>query len=257
MNISSIGYNSIYGSGSRIVCEPERGRYLLLLSRSGIRLKTGEKYISMPEDTLIIYDDCTTWDYAADGGVLVCDWVCFEPSGDSELLEAGEIALNTPLRFLDTELVSLLIRSMEEEFYSVSSRRAKLLEQMMKIILAKAGECRSSREPQQTADPHYSAMMELRERIYRNPQMKWNVDALAAAVNMSRSYFQHVYRDMFGVSCMSDVINGKIEKAKEILSETSCTVSQVAAMCGYDNEEHFMRQFKKIVGVTPTRYRKK
>ena len=55
---------------------------------------------------------------------------------------------------------------------------------------------------------------------------------------------------------MTDVINGKIEKAKEILSETGCTVSQVAAMCGYDNEEHFMRQFKKIVGVTPTGYRK-
>ncbi|MDE6788835.1 MAG: AraC family transcriptional regulator, partial [Ruminococcus sp.] len=29
------------------------------------------------------------------------------------------------------------------------------------------------------------------------------------------------------------------------------------AMCGYDNEEHFMRQFKKIVGVTPTGYRRK
>ena len=74
---------------------------------------------------------------------------------------------------------------------------------------------------------------------------------------MSRSYFQHIYREIFGVSCISDVINGKIEKAKVILSETSCTVSQAAAMCGYDNEEHFMRQFKKLVGVTPTVYRKK
>jgi len=80
---------------------------------------------------------------------------------------------------------------------------------------------------------------------------------MAADVSMSRSYFQHIYREVFGVSCMTDVISGKIEKAKEILSETACTVSQVAAMCGYENEEHFMRQFKKIVGVTPTGYRKK
>ena len=50
---------------------------------------------------------------------------------------------------------------------------------------------------------------------------------------------------------MSDVISRKIEKAKEILSETDCTVSRVASMCGYDNEEHFMR----IVGMTPTSYR--
>jgi AraC family transcriptional regulator of arabinose operon len=86
--------------------------------------------------------------------------------------------------------------------------------------------------------------------------MKWNVDSMAAVVNMSRSYFQHIYREIFGVSCMTDVINGKIEKAKEILNETGCTVSQVATMCGYENDEHFMRQFKKIVGVTPTVYRK-
>ena len=78
---------------------------------------------------------------------------------------------------------------------------------------------------------------------------------MAADVNMSRSYFQHLYSEVFGVSCMADVISGKIEKAKEILSETGCTVSQVASMCGYDNDEHFMRQFKKIVGVTPTKYR--
>jgi AraC family transcriptional regulator of arabinose operon len=55
---------------------------------------------------------------------------------------------------------------------------------------------------------------------------------------------------------MSDVISSKIEKAKEVLTGTTCTVNQVAAMCGYDNEEHFMRQFKKIVGMTPTAYRK-
>lgn len=80
---------------------------------------------------------------------------------------------------------------------------------------------------------------------------------MASEVNMSRSYFQHIYRETFGVSCITDVISGKIEKAKELLSETTFTVSQVSLMCGYDNEEHFMRQFKKMVGVTPTKYRKK
>ncbi|MDD6345585.1 MAG: AraC family transcriptional regulator, partial [Oscillospiraceae bacterium] len=64
------------------------------------------------------------------------------------------------------------------------------------------------------------------------------------------------YRETFGISCISDVIVSKTDKAREILSTTSCTVSQVAVMCGYDSDEHFMRQFKKVVGVTPTVYRK-
>ena len=127
----------------------------------------------------------------------------------------------------------------------------------MRLLLVNAEFTPDRRQSgQQTAEPHYSSLIDLRAKIYRNPQLKWNVDTMAADVNMSRSYLQHIYREVFGVSCISDVINGKIEKAKEILSETSCTVSQVASMCGYDNEEHFMRQFKKIVGMTPTRYRK-
>ena len=133
----------------------------------------------------------------------------------------------------------------------------KIIDIMMKTLLFKSAERSLNSEIMESAvDPHYNSLVELREKIYRNPQMKWNVDSMAAVVNMSRSYFQHIYREIFGVSCMTDVINGKIEKAKEILSETGCTVSQVAAMCGYENDEHFMRQFKKIVGVTPTVYRK-
>ena len=87
--------------------------------------------------------------------------------------------------------------------------------------------------------------------------MKWNVNTMAACANMSRSYFQHLYHDTFGVSCITDVINGKIEKAKKLLGETDSTVSRIASMCGYENEEHFMRQFKKTVGVTPSAFRKK
>jgi AraC family transcriptional regulator of arabinose operon len=139
----------------------------------------------------------------------------------------------------------------------MNARRVKMLDSLLRTLLMKLSDTGMRRDMSQSAlDPHYSALIELRAKIYRNPQLKWNVDTMAADVNMSRSYFQHIYRVFFGVSCIADVINGKIEKAKEILSETSCTVSQVAAMCGYENEEHFMRQFKKTVGVTPTRFRK-
>ena len=132
-----------------------------------------------------------------------------------------------------------------------------MLDSLMRMLLIKAADSSGRRDTvQQSADPHYSSLVDLRAKIYRNPQLKWNVDTMAADVNMSRSYLQHIYREVFGVSCISDVISSKIEKAKELLTETSCTVSQVAFMCGYDNEEHFMRQFKKLVGMTPTRYRR-
>ena len=253
MNIVSAGWNCIYGTDYRFSCEMESSMFLFILMRSKFRLDG----VFMPKNTFLIFDGSRESEYSAADDILVCDWICFEADREADFLDT-EFDFNVPVRHSDSGFISGLIRNITAEFYSLNSRRIKILDFMMKTLLMKAAASCSHRESiQSSSEPHYSSLIELREKIYRNPQMKWNVDAMAAYVNMSRSYFQHVYRETFGVSCMTDVISGKIEKAKEILSETGCTVSQVAAMCGYDNEEHFMRQFKKVTGVTPTGYRKK
>ena len=243
MNIRSIGYNSVYAGSYSFQAEVEMGVYMLVLTKSRARFWVNGECISAAPNSLIIYDDTCERQYAAD---------------ESEFIDALKLPLNRVIPHCDSETIDVLMRNIMTEFYSLGSARIKMLDALMRTLLAKVGETTDRRgELRQTSDPHYSSLIELREKIYRNPQLKWNVDTMAADVNMSRSYFQHIYREVFGVSCISDVISGKIEKAKEILSETDCTVSQVAAMCGYDNEEHFMRQFKKIVGETPTKYRKK
>lgn len=257
MNVHCIGFNSIHGSGYRIRREPIKNGYMLILMKSGGVFYFGGVEEKADRDSLIIYDSSSVQEYGADGGVFIYDWVCFDSDGDGDFFESLEIPVNTLIQYTDAEFISGIIRNIANEFFSMGSRRAKMIDSLLKMLLIKVSEINVTRGiSQQNVDPHYSILAELREKIYRNPQLKWSVDAMAADVNMSRSYFQHIYRELFGISCISDVISAKIEKAKEILSETSCTVSQVAAMCGYDNEEHFMRQFKKLVGVTPTVYRK-
>jgi AraC family transcriptional regulator of arabinose operon len=54
---------------------------------------------------------------------------------------------------------------------------------------------------------------------------------------------------------MTDVINSRIEHAKYLLTTTDISVKQIAQLCGYNNENHFMRQFKEITGITPTKFR--
>ncbi|MBQ9807249.1 MAG: helix-turn-helix transcriptional regulator [Ruminococcus sp.] len=257
MDIKCVGCGSVYSTGYSVSREPSQGEYMLLLTRSRTAFTIEGVRAVVPEGTMILYNDTVRREYAAEDAGMICDWVCFTPGSDAEFLDSLELMFNRPFRTGDPQLVSGLIRSIGSEFYSLSSRRTKMLDSLMRLLLVNAEFTPDRRQSgQQTAEPHYSSLIDLRAKIYRNPQLKWNVDTMAADVNMSRSYLQHIYREVFGVSCISDVINGKIEKAKEILSETSCTVSQVASMCGYDNEEHFMRQFKKIVGMTPTRYRK-
>ncbi|MEI0735875.1 AraC family transcriptional regulator [Paenibacillus sp. JTLBN-2024] len=53
------------------------------------------------------------------------------------------------------------------------------------------------------------------------------------------------------------MINGRLEHAKYLLDNSSLPIAAIAKMCGYENDTHFMRQFKKFVGETPSGYKKR
>jgi transcriptional regulator GlxA family with amidase domain len=48
----------------------------------------------------------------------------------------------------------------------------------------------------------------------------------------------------------------RIGEAKKLLATTPLKVNEISARVGYDNEKHFMKSFKAIVGVSPSEYRK-
>lgn len=257
MNIRCIGCDSVYDIGS-VFRRAAAGEMMLMLTRSRCRFNVRGLIMRVPADTLIIFDGKYPVEYSAEDCPLVCDWICFEAEKEQDFIASLELTYNRPVSLPNIKAVSELIRNIFDEFNAEGPRRTKTIDSLMRILLVKAGDLPEVREgmPDRENEPHFEALSELRSKIYRSPEMKWNVDTMAAYAKMSRSYFQHLYHDTFGVSCIADVINGKIEKAKVLLGESDRTVSQVASMCGYENEEHFMRQFKKNVGVTPTNFRK-
>ena len=105
------------------------------------------------------------------------------------------------------------------------------------------------------AIPCNGILSQLRMSILNAPHKKWTVPDMAQTVHMSPSYFQHLYKQMFGISCMQDVIAARLKNAKFYLRTSDMSIQSLAEFCGYENELHFMRQFKKQEGMTPTQYR--
>ena len=102
---------------------------------------------------------------------------------------------------------------------------------------------------------YFQQFSELRNELYSSPQTHLPVEKIAARLNLSKSYFQHIYKELFGCSVVTDIINSRLEYAKYLLANSSLSVSAIAKMCGYENDTHFMRQFKRFEGVTPSRFR--
>lgn len=83
------------------------------------------------------------------------------------------------------------------------------------------------------------------------------ISRLAAAVNMSESYFMNKFREYVGLSAIEYLSHFRIEKACRALIGTKKSVMEIALECGFGNLSNFNRQFKRIAGCTPTEYRKR
>lgn len=259
MHILEIGYHSLLRQDDH-VSEPAGmdGKLLLLASAPTDLLAAGQPMHAEPGDA-VIFTEKTPLRIAPAGEDLLYDWMLFAPGSDSSFYQALQIPENTLLRFGDTAFLTVLLEQLCAEFYASNAKRSDMISCLMKALLiriAETGGPISSQQAAANSDPHYPELVRLREKIYANPQEKWSVEMLCSEVNMSRSYFQLIYRETFGMTCIADVINCKMNRARELLTSTSYTISHIAQLCGYDNEEHFMRQFKKNNGVTPTVFRR-
>lgn len=79
---------------------------------------------------------------------------------------------------------------------------------------------------------------------------------LAAECNISEVYFRKLFTKHFGRSPKQFMIDLRIQKAKQLLSEGVISVSAISERSGFSNPYHFCRLFKQRTGITPSEYRK-
>ena len=83
------------------------------------------------------------------------------------------------------------------------------------------------------------------------PTVKYYADKLC----LSSNYFGDMFKKETGKSPQEYIQEKVIELAKERISGTADTVSQIAYSLGFQYPQHFCRLFKKRVGYTPSEYR--
>jgi AraC-like DNA-binding protein len=93
--------------------------------------------------------------------------------------------------------------------------------------------------------------------ISSNFQKCWTVDELAGIVNLSKSRFKKLFKQETQLSPTQFVRHLRFEKAKELLETTHLTIKEIGFAVGINDQSHFVRDFKKKYGISPTEYRNK
>ncbi len=85
----------------------------------------------------------------------------------------------------------------------------------------------------------------------------WTIEELAKQVGVSRSLLAERFTDLVGIPPMQYLAKWRMQIASELLTNGSAKVAAVAVEIGDASEAAFSRAFKKMVGMSPSAWRRR
>ena len=87
---------------------------------------------------------------------------------------------------------------------------------------------------------------------YMDPDLSLN--SICSYLNISTSYFSTIFKEETGETFTEVLIRTRMEKAKELLENTTMKNYEIAEKVGFSDPHYFGISFKKMTGCTPTEY---
>ena len=82
------------------------------------------------------------------------------------------------------------------------------------------------------------------------------VEDLADLVDLSPGHFCRSFKDAFDVTPHAYLIQARIRRAQSLMCATDESLSRIAVSCGLADQAHLTRLFRRLVGVTPSAWRR-
>ncbi len=256
INLTICGYNSHHHNPCNIEHPEGLSDYLLLLVKTKAWFTIDKKRQITEPNMAILFDKNTYIHYGCNTPGYSDDWIHFHISKDEEnLLSSLSIPLNHPIYNIDFHYLTNYTTLLTNAFHSSLPHSKSVVDSLMHALLYTLSDELNRAEESNYSHKYYSAFTKLRTRLYNNPDKEWSALEASDSMGLSLSYFQHLYKNFFTFSFQQDVIRARIEYAKFYLRSSNMSICDLSAFCGYRNELHFMRQFKKMEGMTPSEFR--
>lgn len=172
------------------------------------------------------------------------------------MLSMSSPAVSHHLRSLrDTGLI-VSHREGKEVFYRASDSEVTqllhhVIEQTMSITCPEEAVLLSDCRADQAQLIH-----EVHDYLLEHLDEKITIDTLSRQFHMNATTLKNVFKSVYGDSLASHIKEHRMERAAELLTDTSLSISEIAGRVGYDSQSKFTAAFKSRYGVLPTLYRK-
>ena len=92
--------------------------------------------------------------------------------------------------------------------------------------------------------------------VHKHLSEKISVAKMAQESCMSQSAFYQYFKDTLNITPLEYVLRARIDHAKKLMADASITIAEISYASGFNNLNYFTKVFKKLEGITPSKYRR-
>lgn len=98
-------------------------------------------------------------------------------------------------------------------------------------------------------------MKQVEDYVIAHLNQNISLSQMGGIVNLSQYHFCRLFKQSTGITPHQYLTQCRINRAKQLLSKTKLTITEIAFEIGFNNHSSFTRLFRKYVGVTPKSFR--
>ncbi|GFZ90651.1 hypothetical protein GCM10008018_41290 [Paenibacillus marchantiophytorum] len=99
-------------------------------------------------------------------------------------------------------------------------------------------------------------LVTIKQFIQQHAHEDLSLERIAAAVNRNPFYVSKLFKEHYGMNYIDFLTEYRIDTAKQLMQESDKSLKEITFEVGYNDPNYFSRVFKKLVGCSPTEYRK-
>lgn len=163
-----------------------------------------------------------------------------------------------PLSFQEQGFVETLLSSMVNEDKNQTKGYKEFLRASMVQLLLIAARHAETTSDTGTGDisPTHKTVSAVAAYINNNYYNDITLDSVSEMFFISPCYFSRTFKRITGIA-FNEYLNGvRIKEAQRLISTTNMGIAQISEAVGYKSTTHFGRNFRSIVGMSPTEYRR-
>ena len=111
------------------------------------------------------------------------------------------------------------------------------------------------RESSRNNSPQSRYVLRCKELVHNRLHQKVTVTELAAELGLSRTYLSQIFFRETGVKISDYILTEKIRASEYLLTRPEYSLEQIAATFGFASQSHYGQVFRKLNGITPSKYR--